>query len=72
MSLTITHCEENPNRESTGEKFVTRFHSDTHHNMADKSCEDLPHFPKLEVLCVEFIRVNVNYWKPEDFLGKIS
>ena len=28
--------------------------------------------PKLEDLCVEFIRENVICWRPEDFLGKIS
>ena len=39
MSLPITHCEENRNRESTGEMFVTRSHSGTLHNMAD-NCED--------------------------------
>ena len=64
---------ENPNRESTGEMFVTRSHSDIL-NMAD-NCEyvgRVAHFPKLEDLCVQFIRVNVKYWKPEQFLGKIS
>ena len=71
MSLPITHCEENRNRESTGEVFVTRSHSDTLHNMAD-NCEDVAHFPKLEDLCVQSIRINVKYWKPDQFLGKIS
>ena len=60
-------------------KFVTTSHandSNALHNMADrladKNCEDVAHFPKLEDLCVKFIRVNVNYWKPENFLGEIS
>ena len=81
MSLPITHCEENRNRESTGEMFVTRSHSGTLHNMADNcepqhnmadNCENVALFPKLENLCVKFIRGNVNYWKPEEFLGKMS
>ncbi|CAH3135701.1 unnamed protein product, partial [Porites lobata] len=48
--------------------FVTRSHSGTLHNMAD-NCEYVANFPKLEDLCVQFIRVNVKYWKPEQFLG---
>ncbi|KAM7449331.1 hypothetical protein ABFA07_002709 [Porites harrisoni] len=36
--------------------------------MAD-NCEYVANFPKLEDLCVQFIRVNVKYWKPEQFLG---
>ena len=55
----------------TGEMFVTRSHSDILDNMAD-NCEYVAHFPKLEDLCVQFIRVNVKYWKPDQFLGKIS
>ena len=54
--------------------FVTRSHSDSLNNMAD-NCEyvgRVAHFPKLEDLCVQFIRVNVKYWKPEQFLGKVS
>ena len=62
---------ENPNRESTGGMFVTRSHSNTLHKMAD-NCEYVAHFPKLEDLCVQFVRVNVKYWKPEEFLGKVS
>ena len=51
--------------------FVTRSHSDTLFNMAD-NCEYVAYFPELEDLWVQLIRVNVKYWKPEQFLGKIS
>ena len=38
--------------------------------MADE-LGDENHVPKLEELCVKFIRKNVNCWKPEDFLGML-
>ena len=38
--------------------------------MADELCDE-NHVPKLEELCVKFIRKNVNCWKPEEFLGML-
>ena len=41
-------------------------------NMDDEIGDFYDRLPKLEDLCVKFIRANVICWRPEDFLGKVS